>query len=569
MATPLKLRSERVGKITLAEQSPFLSVLVDTGVFHLDQSFDYSLPAKFEIQVGQWVSVPFHGRNCQGLVIDRKNGAISGKVHPINRPIKGPFISKEHLKLYKAVAERWASPIFDVLRFAVKSPMPRELPVTAGLSKRTYLQLKPERDEISQLIEIGEKLARSGATLVIVPEARTAAQLSNFSFDIGMRGAILTPNRYSNIIILREESEHHFEIKRPGFNTRDVALLRNEFLTENLLFVGFTPSLEMVRLIESGFVSLKRTTGATQILVKPVQQGELIPSAMIKPFKSALARGPILVIAPSKGYGLAISCASCRNLAKCDCGGKLTKRSRSDSPHCVICNKVFQNWRCTYCRKDRIYLLGRGIERIAEEFGKSFPNTAIHIATSDKNLEGEIPKRSIVLATVGAAPANKEIVYSATLFLDGLNLASDMRSEERYLSTLFRYTALASGRAFVVDRTESPSVNSLIKWQPFILMRRFYEELKSADLPPSTRHLILQSEESEAARIYTGIQSAIREGRLPNDLRIHNIGNGAISIFFSLRSAKKMTQFIFEFQKRRSISGKALLKVRIDPYLLG
>ena len=569
MATPLKLKSERVGKITLAEKSPFLSVLVDTGVFHLDQSFDYSLPAKYEIQVGQWVSVPFHSKNCQGLVIDRKNGSVSGKILPINRPIKGPLISREHLKLYRAVAERWASPIFDVLRFASKSSEPGELPVTNGLAKRAYLQFKPERDEITQLIEVGKKLAKSGATLVIVPEARTAELLSNNSFDIGMRGSILTPSKYSNIIILREESEHHFEIKSPGFNTRDVALLRNQILSENLLFVGFTPSLEMTRLIESGFVSLKRAGGSTEILVKEAQQGELIPSAMIKPFKSALSRGPILVIAPSKGYGLAISCASCRNLAKCDCGGKLTKRSRSDSPHCVICNKEFQNWRCTYCKKERIYLLGRGVERIAEEFGRTFPNTAIHISTSEKNIEGTIPKRSIVLATVGAAPINPNFVYSATLFLDGLNLASDMRSEERYLSTLFRYTALSSGRAFVVDRPENPSVNSLIKWQPFILMRRFYEELRSAELPPSTRHIFLQSEEGESGRIYSGIQSAIREGRLPNDMRIYNIGNGALSIFFSLRSAKKVTQFILEFQRRRSISGKALLKVRIDPYLLG
>ena len=50
MSSPLKLKSERVGKVSLAKEEPYLSVLVDTGVFHLDQVFDYSLPAKFDLQ---------------------------------------------------------------------------------------------------------------------------------------------------------------------------------------------------------------------------------------------------------------------------------------------------------------------------------------------------------------------------------------------------------------------------------------------------------------------------------------------------------------------------------------
>jgi primosomal protein N' (replication factor Y) len=211
-----------------------------------------------------------------------------------------------------------------------------------------------------------------------------------------------------------------------------------------------------------------------------------------------------------------------------------------------------------------MYLLGRGIERIAEEFGRTFPNTQIHIATANKEIEGEVSKRSIVLSTVGVAPIMK---YSATFFLDGLNLGSDMRNEERFLSILCKYSALSNGNVLMVERSESPVVNALIKWNPFSLLRRLVADLSEAGLPPSSRHILIKSDESD--RIFTGLQSALRESRIPANTRIHNLGDGIISIFFTLKDAKSVIGFIYELQRRRSMAGKELLKVRIDPYLLG
>jgi primosomal protein N' len=209
-------------------------------------------------------------------------------------------------------------------------------------------------------------------------------------------------------------------------------------------------------------------------------------------------------------------------------------------------------------------LLGRGIERIAEEFGKSFANTAIHIATSDKEIVGGIPKKSIVLSTIGSAP---NLEYSAVLFLEGLSLGSDMRSEERFLTTAFRYSAIAKGNVLIVERPEHPVVNALIKWSPTNLISKLLVELKEAQLPPYQRHILLKSEDSE--RVYSGLLASAREGRLPADTRILYLGDGVISIFFSLKGAKQVIDFIYQFQKKRSMSGKKLLKLRVDPYLLG
>ena len=568
MATPLKLKSERVGKTSLAHERPYLSVLVDTGVYHLDQTYDYSLPAKYEIEAGNWVSVPFNGQNCQGLVVERKESASTGKVLPINRAIKGPYISKAHLDLYLKISERWAVPIFDVLRFVLRNQI-KSVHKTANSDKvatRQYLQLAPNEDEATQVHKFISKIAKSGPTLLVIPENRNLVHYQHGSIDVGLRGSILNSNSYKNVVILREDSEHHYELKSPGFNTRDVALLRGQELNENLYFIGFSPSLEMMRLIEIGYVTLRKASGKVKVVARPSQMGELIPSNLLKEIRAAIGKGPILVLAPNKGYGLAISCAACRNIAKCKCGGKLTKRSKSSAPTCVLCSALYEDWRCTFCGKADIYLLGRGIERIAEEFGRSFANTAIHIATAEKEISGEVSKRSIILATVGAAPT---LDYGLVLILEGMLNSADLRSEERFLSMAMRHAALAKGNVAMVERDENPFVNALIRWNPISLLSKILHEMQQNFLPPTTRYAILKPEPSEVDRIYGGLLASVREGRLPAGVSLHLLDSGVISLFFSHKEAEVTVRFLKEFQRKRSIAGKRILQMRIDPYLLG
>ena len=564
MSSPLKLKSERVGSAKVASHDPYLSVLVDTGVFHLDQEFDYSLPEKLDLKPGQWVSVPFHGKNCLGLIVKRSSKPSVTRVLPINRAAKGPTISSEHLKFYREVAARWAVPIFDVLRFVTKFKDSTTYEFKPKEGRRVYVQLSPDNSEIEAIKTVTKNIALKGSTLLIVPEARLASELVSEGYEVVMRGGALSPKFYQNLIVVREDSEHHYEIKSPGFNTRDLALLRAQYLGENVIFLGYSPSMEMAKLIEQGYVSFKRSAGTINVKAAPSLQGELLPSLLVKELRRELGKGKILFIAPSKGYGLALSCANCRNIAKCSCGGKLTKLTKSADPICTICAREFPQWRCNFCKSERIYLLGRGIERIAEELGKSFPNYPIHIATADKEITGEISEKSIVISTVGAVP---DLKFVTVVFLDGMNLASDARSEERFLSTIFRYSAYATRQVLLVERPENPAINALFRWHPIPLLRRHLADLESVELPPFTRHLVIKSDESE--RLYTGFLTALRDGRIPRGTKIHNLGDNVISIFFSLKNAKSFLSFIYEFQKRRSISGKKPLKLRVDPYLLG
>jgi hypothetical protein len=70
---PLRLKVQRaqsVQKFAPDGQST-VEVLVDTGVFHIDNFFSYAVPPNLseDIEVGQRVSVPFGKQTLEGLII--------------------------------------------------------------------------------------------------------------------------------------------------------------------------------------------------------------------------------------------------------------------------------------------------------------------------------------------------------------------------------------------------------------------------------------------------------------------------------------------------------------------
>ncbi len=81
MATPrlFRLKAELAPAPSgpVADSLPVAKIRVDTGVFHLDQLFDYSVPEKLSalIKVGIRVQIPFGGRETEGIVVSRASKA--------------------------------------------------------------------------------------------------------------------------------------------------------------------------------------------------------------------------------------------------------------------------------------------------------------------------------------------------------------------------------------------------------------------------------------------------------------------------------------------------------------
>ncbi|MFN8170003.1 MAG: primosomal protein N' [Candidatus Nanopelagicales bacterium] len=119
-----------------AEVDPVARVSVDVGLAHLDRPFDYLVPEPLSAaaQPGTRVRVRFSGKLVDGWVLARS--AASDHVGRLERVAKvvspDPVLAPEIVELARAVADRWAGTLADVLRAAVP---PRHAAAEAAVDK--------------------------------------------------------------------------------------------------------------------------------------------------------------------------------------------------------------------------------------------------------------------------------------------------------------------------------------------------------------------------------------------------------------------------------------------------
>jgi len=107
-------------------------VVVDSPLPHLDRPFDYVVPAELldDVAVGCRVKVRFSGRLIDAIVLDLvEESEHRGKLAPLAKVVSSErVVTPAVVELCRAVAERWAGTLSDVLRLAVP---PRQARVEA------------------------------------------------------------------------------------------------------------------------------------------------------------------------------------------------------------------------------------------------------------------------------------------------------------------------------------------------------------------------------------------------------------------------------------------------------
>ncbi len=100
-------------------------VVVDSPLPHLDRPFDYDVPAELvdEVVVGCRVKVRFAGRMADGFVLDLVDvSEHQGKLASLAKVVSSePVVTPAVAELCRAVADRWAGTLSDVLRLASSS----------------------------------------------------------------------------------------------------------------------------------------------------------------------------------------------------------------------------------------------------------------------------------------------------------------------------------------------------------------------------------------------------------------------------------------------------------------
>jgi primosomal protein N' (replication factor Y) (superfamily II helicase) len=132
-----------------ASTNPVASVIVDTGLPHLDRPFEYLVPESMAATAvpGARVKVRFAGQDLDGFVVAREAEADhAGRLTPIRRVVSPePVLRPAGLAVARAVAARYAGTLGDVLRLAIpprhaaaekalalEPPVPDPLPASSG-----------------------------------------------------------------------------------------------------------------------------------------------------------------------------------------------------------------------------------------------------------------------------------------------------------------------------------------------------------------------------------------------------------------------------------------------------
>lgn len=603
-----------IGSLTVAH------LWVDASVFHLDTPFSYLIPGDLadQVKVGSFVSVPFHGREVIGLVVGLSElGALAG-LKRISKVIgRIPLITEDGIELISDAAEHFAAHPFDLIRSAIPDrvvsierefdDIPDSYTRPSGTARGEYLQLPPHQNR-SQLIakKIAER-SRDGGVLVILPDSgeveRLATELAAHGSDfsildsklgkselyrnflqvrlgqvriaIGTRSAIFAPvSDLKTIAIFNEGSEHLYERRSPGWNARDIALLRARRNSLNLLFIGYSPSSEIAQLIEEGRIEYRRSRSKVKVSSLTSDHGELLPSRAIAPLRQALKSGPILFVVPLKGYAQAIRCAQCRTISRCQCGGAHEKLSLSAPITCNHCLTEFPLWRCAWCHSQKLSIQSRGADRHHHEIGLLFSGVKTFLSTSDHPIKERIDG-GILVATPGMAPLSTD-GYAAVIFLESNRFLNqpDLRASERVREMFFSHSALAaqSGTVMLIGDEGDAIGTALTTWNPITIVQRELEERKSLSLPPYVRAVKLSMEPVDITRLQSALIAAREEGRIPIETKILgpiSIGDkSSLILTVSVEVGDVLVSTIHEFIRRRSIAKKSMPSLRIDPYSL-
>lgn len=363
----------------------------------------------------------------------------------------------------------------------------------------------------------------------------------------------------STVIVLNDLDASHYEQHSPGWNTRDVTLLRNK--NSSFIFISASHSLEIARLIDIGWLDHK--------IYKPNSEISIVASdsnrSYLSTIKKSLSSGSVLVTVSEKGYANVFLCSKCRNSAKCECGGKLQIKSSNSQPQCYLCAKKVSDWRCNYCGGTRPYVISKGIDRNAEEIGKANPNIPIYVSSGTKQIEDLPEDHCIVLSTAGSEPNGE---YSAVVMLDGESIFNrpTLRAEEIARHNWFSNLSKLSRKAevFVSLSNNHPVVQSMLKGSSSFSVKRELENRERAKLPPYYRVASVSGRKLDISKFAENLKST-KNYEISGPVEISDL-ESKLLIRVESAGGSDLVDLLDDVVKIQGVKGKNIFKVRLDPY---
>ena len=626
---PLRLKREKAAPSrAITSDLPFARVLVDVPAPHIEPFLDYAVPAEFSDQavVGTLVEVPFNQNLVLGVIVAREpTTRIAGRIKPIHRVFgQTPITDQGHIDEILDIAARYG--VAPWYFFA------SSIPAFSAVGEKAILKLQPgephsdqnygnqlpadltawlvQAKQIRGVVELARNvpywrsalelvIARSEVShvLLIVPDERDLQILQMISeelhlpvatisgemkksekfvalsqlrrgdlrISIGTRSSVLYALPVgATIIVLDDNDPSHYDRRSPGWNTRDIALIRSERFS--VIFASCAPSLELVAMRDRGEISYY--TFSRSKPPKTTYADEDDQYSYFPVIARGLKNGPVLVRVVNTGYVRTFSCQKCRNIAKCSCGSNLIYERNEPDPQCSTCKRRYIDWRCEFCQSSVPRVTRAGVERIADDFGKSFPNIQIIISHAEHPILNLPDAPAIVLSTSGVEPVGQ---YQAIILLDLERslLQLSLRAFERTrIETLRVLSMLKPGGELFLSLPSNHSLSQyLLLGNSTSANAREIAERDSAQLPPNFRLIIIEGEE------LTPVQSALQDFVERNELTLIGPiphGKRRDEVRLILKTPRLCAPAIIirltEINRVLSMRRSPLIRSYIDPY---
>ena len=216
---------------------------------------------------------------------------------------------------------------------------------------------------------------------------------------VGARSALFLPFPKLGLIVVDEEHDTSYKQEEGViYNARDMSVVRAKLTGADVVLASATPSLESLVNARSGrynhVVLPERPGSITLPEVELVdlkdhipEKGNYISSPLIEATEDVLERGEqAMLYLNRRGYAPLIICRACgEKLKSPDTDSWLVEHRETGR---AVCHHTGFSMRmpkeCPSCRaEDSLTSVGPGVERVAEEAERHFPNARIEILSSD------------------------------------------------------------------------------------------------------------------------------------------------------------------------------------------
>lgn len=313
--------------------------------------------------------------------------------------------------------------------------------------------------------------------------------IRDVAINYGLRGACFAPARNLGVIILwNDGDDSHTEQSAPYWNSREVLLQRAELENSQIVISSYSPSAEVIRLIEIGFLYHLEQTPSTQLALVS-SSNERLDFQSYSIIANALKVGKsVLVQIANAGWATSVACVGCKEIRTCpfcncsiwiDPAGKFrcrNCRATEPLPPCS-CGKIGT-------RPTRL-----GASAIASQLSKSFPGATVLNSNGENRLTNVQGEGILVVATPGAEPKSSTC-YACVLIADAASMigAPRLRALEQSLGKWAGAISLAGKDSTIIFVGLRENLASQMKRLDFFnAVRDDYLDRIELGLPPSTR----------------------------------------------------------------------------------